>query len=663
MSLPSVSRPAALAAAILVCGCSGFDVEGPPAPAPPSDLRVALSSSAWGWPELQAEWSRPPGAVPDGIVLEMRTGEGPWTQGYWFGGSATAGTLALSQVEDGARLTFRAVAVDNGVRSTPTNQAAVQLPVAAAANAQVGWSVAGPVSVWWQRTSQGATAVRVERRIEPATGPASPWQQVLLASAATTRYDDADTAQWRDGARLAYRIVYLAGDVESEPVEARSPGGRPLALAATAVHDAGVVRVGWTYAGAAPIQVRVTRRPLGAAEVELGVADPPATSFEMPAPPPGFYTYVVQAKSPDASWYDWDLLSTPASASVLVPDPALAGVLEASVIELPEADEVARAPSGAFAVVSGDGWSTLAVHVPTPDGWERWFPATADRVRAARPGVHFDAQGRLHVLYEQETDARHWDVRHRWQDSAGWRDERAGTILALGAGASSSALDAGGDPHLLWQDCCTALGASLPMTYAVRREGAWTEEVFTAPWDTAYATSRIATDPANEPAFLMQGASTLLLRHGSGGWSDEPLPTAGTSGAAWGPVLLPAVDRVVLVGRWSDTSGTAVIGVSVREGSSWSAAEPALAATDSWPAYRAASSPDGTRIAIATTSSPPRVAIRDAGGWTVRPLAAVEGEFALGFTPAGKLWVLMGIGRSTAYADPDRLPHVLYEEP
>ena len=282
------------------------------------------------------------------------------------------------------------------------------------------------------------------------------WQQVLLASTVTTTYHDADTALWRDGARFAYRVVYLAGDAESEPAEARSRGGRPLTLAATAAHVAGVVRVSWTYAGVAPVQVKVTRRVPGAPEVEVGVVEPPSTTFEAAAPAPGFFTYVVQAKNPDAAWYDWDLLSNAASAAVLVPDPALAGVLDASVVAMPAAVEVARSPSGAFALVWGDGWSTLAVHAPTPDGWERWSPATTNWVRSALPGIHYDAQGRLHVLYEQATDSGAWDVRHRWQDSDGWQDEHAGTILALGVGSSSSALDAGGDPHLLWQDCCGA---------------------------------------------------------------------------------------------------------------------------------------------------------------------------------------------------------------
>ena len=90
--------------------------------------------------------------------------------------------------------------------------------------------------------------------------------------------------------------------------------------------------------------------------------------------------------------------------------------------------------------------------------------------------------------------------------------------------------------------------------------------------------------------------------------------------------------------------------------------EPALTTPGAWPAYRAAISPDGTRIAIAT-KTPPRVAVRDAGRWTVHPLATVEGEFALGFTPEGKLWVLVGIGGPSPYGDTARVPHVLYEEP
>jgi hypothetical protein len=200
------------------------------------------------------------------------------------------------------------------------------------------------------------------------------------------------------------------------------------------------------------------------------------------------------------------------------------------------------------------------------------------------------------------------------------------------------------------------------MTHTVRRSGSWTPELIGAPGESAYPESYLATDPANAPAFLATSGSLVLIRRDAAGWYEEAIPTSGTSYADYAIVLLPAVDRVALVGRWSDAGGRTVIGIRERDPSGWYAAEPALTATYTWPAYAAAISPDGTRIAIATTN-PPSVAIRDGGRWTVHPLATVDGGFALGFTPSGKLWILLGVADSPSYGGPALIPYVLYEEP
>jgi hypothetical protein len=655
---------AAIAAAALLAGCGAFDVEGSAAPEAPSELAVTLATSSFGWPELRAQWTAPAGAAPDVIVLQMRVGDGAWADQFWCDGRETATVLALPSVPDGSRLGFRAVAVDNTVRSTWSNEAAVQVPVAPAQYVMTG-SSAGTPYVWWQRTSVGATEVRVDRRLEPPVGEPTAWEQVLLASAATTTaYEDTDAALWRDGTRFAYRVVYLAGDVESAPAEARTPGGRPFPLQASATYTDGAVRVSWTYPGLSPIQVRVVRRPPGTADVELGTVDAPATTFDVDAPVPGFFTYAVRAKNPDAHWYDSSLLSDESTTAVVVPDPALAGVLDASILWMPAARTVARAPSGQFALAWGDGWNTFGLYIPAAVGWERWAPATTGLVRASRPGIHYDAQSRLHAVYEQRGESFEWDVRHRWQDADGWHDEHAGTIVAPGVGSSATALDGGGDPHLLWQDCCrVGTGEYLPLTYAARRDGAWSAEVFGPPLEAASPQSGIAIDPAGEPGLVAQHGDLVLLRRGDGGWTEEVIPTSGTPAAAYRAVLLPAVDRAVVIGRWTGSNGETVVGVRERDASGWRAAEPVLTSPYPWPSYQAAISPDGTRMAIAT-DSPRRVAIRSGGGWTVHSLAAdVEGDFALGFTPGGKLWVLDGVSGWTPWMDGVSVPHVLYEEP
>lgn len=646
-------RGAATVVALALAACGSFDVAGPDRPSPPLGLSAGLVQTAP--PLVQLEWTAPAGSPPDIIQIELRIAGGPWRPFNAFPGGATGGVVSLPwDTPDGVDVALRIVAVDNGIRSDPTAEVTVPLPVLPALNPYLSAS-GGSIYVSWQRQSVGADAVRVERRLEPVAGDPGPWATVLLGGTDLTSYDDGDLAAWRDGAVYAYRVVYLAGARESAPLEVRSGGGKPLTPIASAETVSGSVHISWTYPGAAPVRIRITKTGLGVFGTELAWVDPPATSYDDVGPAPALWTYGVQAILPGNPWWDALTSSDPVEVPALVPDPALAGVLDARMVEMPAATLAARGPGGGFALVRAFP-EPLTTFAEEGGAWVSW--AAPSGTRASFPGVAVDGAAAPHFFYEVATGTWNawWRLEHRVRTGGAWSVDVGGVISAPGVDPSSSALDAAGDPHFEWQDYG---GGSLPISWAVRRDGTWSSENLPPPWDGLMRTGPLATDPAGEPGLLAGSGPVQLLRHAAGTWSADPLPDSATWVSSFVSRLhLPAADRAIVAGYAFGPLGEEQFWVLERDSVGWKAAERVpLSGAGPFGQVYSAVSPDGARVALATSG---QVAVRTGGAWTTLPLVAVPGGATLGFTPAGKLWVLQGLGTASAA---ERAAYVLYDEP
>jgi hypothetical protein len=559
---------------------------------------------------------------------------------------------------EGVELSFRAISAVDFVDSAPSNEATaprgVHPPIGFTAHlASSGADRA--MTLGWYTRSPDVDGVRVERRLLPAQGAPGPWIDVtaaLSAAPAEMGAQDPDLSSWQDGARYAYRVTLAVGDVESAPVEATTPPAPPLAPSMTAGIQGPMVHVAWSYPGVAAVAWRVERTHVqGTMRFTTTLAEPGpgATSLDDPLPATGLYEYAVQARLPDGRWEYRDETSPKVSETLLVPDAGWAGALEASVVWMPGAEIAARDGAGHFALARGG--SPGAVHSRADGGWATWAGLTGTLPPDA---LLFDAQGRLHVVYERPGDVSGWVVRHAALEGGTWTDESVTALSSYAHAWPTVAAAADGTLHLLWRDGYATWAP--PTTWAVRRDGAWTAEALPAPWDVAFHATRLAVDEGGRPSFVLAGH--LLRREGSV-WTAEEIPGFPTwaNGTDLSDLALFGLDRAVIgsAGSWS------AYHVRERDASGWLPAEQALPVS-STPWRRMAASADGARLAVVENGPDARIAIRDAGEWRMLPLAPTYDPLVLGFTPAGKLWVLALAHMRLEDLDAP-VPHVLYEEP
>jgi hypothetical protein len=328
--------------------------------------------------------------------------------------------------------------------------------------------------------------------------------------------------------------------------------------------------------------------------------------------------------------------------------------------------QAARNAAGAFDLVA-PGQDQLSLMALLADGSASGFAAhlldestTPGGAGLVPPGLVLDSQGRLDILTASSPG---WsETTHDWFDGS-WHTEDTGLIL------TEAVLDASGAMHAV--SCVPSTATDV--IYATNKTGSWLHQTLRS--NVWQATCKISVTPAGEPriAFVYNptpGPDTTVagwLTPGASSWTEEEIPL-GSDGAV----------RIIVLAAFAPASAQATLlyvqehGVHVRAIDRGSSGWGAPQEVGTWQnanlpgaSSMAAISPDGTRIAIGwngvtypNSGGPSGVAVRSGGTWTVTPVFDTAWNVALGFTPAGKLWFLDGIGNLSAQP----VDYLLYEE-
>lgn len=660
MFSPSPVRAAwAAALAVSLGGCSSWDVRGPEVLPAPTELRAQVVSSAvpsLPW-ELDLAWTPPAidrDPLSQSVTIEVLRADGTlvFKLNTFFGADHTSEFLP-TDVADGQRLLVQAYATYAGRTSPRTAPVAVDVGVRAPTWLRVAGNTWSPLTLTWDRTSPNATGVLLERRLVPVSGVPGPWERLPVTDPLVTSYVDDDTAAWRDGAVLGYRVSHVVGSIASAAVEASAGAGRPLEPVLTASADGTGAHLALAYPGAEMVGLFVWRQtdrdpnPVYLADLPPGV-----TAFDDPVPP-SFYRYLVAAHADVPGMPPWigALTSAQVPADVFVPSPAWAAALTVSFPSLPAAVRAARDSAGRFALLAPPG----EVLVPEGGGFASW----AVPPMSSSGTIAYDPADRLHFFYEAQPAFPAWTLLHRWREGGAWQEDTVASGAEL-LGSWSGTVDSAGDPHVAWQLYPGISSAPTPITWAVRRAGAWTNETLPAPASGYRLEAGPAVDPAGQPALIAtpDDATQYLLRRDAAGWTSEALPAGtGVGGmGGWEEFLFrPAVDRTIV-----RAIGTGGFWIREETAAGWLDPEQAVPGTaPSWGAI----SPDGARLAVATGGDQATLAVRAGTTWKSYPLAATSARMAVGFTSAGKFWVLSGLLNAfTPYGAPT-FGYVLYEEP
>jgi hypothetical protein len=317
---------------------------------------------------------------------------------------------------------------------------------------------------------------------------------------------------------------------------------------------------------------------------------------------------------------------------------------------------VVEAPQGDYAVRAADGALWMAANASAVDGVRLWEPVasswTGHRFAppghlVVPPGPALDTQGRPHLLYLEDvpsgTIPGPADLVYAWHDGTAWQHEVAARRTF---DRVFSTFGAGGEPHVAWQEWDRAFPE-----HAVRTAGGWTVERLTSNlYDPILAYSIVGFGASADGALSMLiGTPTSLVLQtlpAAGGWAEEVVPTGPDDGWLHGERLLLFTGGVTIAYCRSAAVPYRLTTLT-RTGGSWGA--PVEVATMDTPGasgtgWTGASM--GMRRALLVRQGAPEglwlYRWDEVGGWDATRLRQTTGWETswLGFTPAGKLWVL-----------------------
>jgi len=609
-----------------------------------------------------------PPSRADAIEAEGRLDAGAWESlGSGPGDSNQLSlTLEASAPED-ADYSFRVRATLGTATSEWSQVATVHRGVRPATNLQLFAQYDQPIQLTWNRGSTQAGALLLDRRWVAFDGVAGAWSQLASLALDATSYLDADSGQWLDGSSFDYRVVYVKGTAESEPAMASSPQARPLAPVGLACSPAGEtsIRLAWTPRSRYATKQVVVRSPRwGPGSEEVATLPGDAASYVDTVPAPGEYVYFVSARVGD--WVNVvNYVADGAPTGGMTAIPGLP--LPTSWLSFPGGDQAARRPDGRFATVAAvQGYPTNAVRTwqQVAGGWDSRDTTLDGYPQLPEPAIFSGPGDRLDILYGQVLGGT-WHARF---DGA-WITESLAAPFPQDA-----ALDALGALHLI---ACQAGYAD----YSTNANGAWVTERLPASVFADRCAIAVGPDGLPRVAYTSpqpvppgQGGSSTasdlyLLSTTGSAWAEELAPLGAGATQRYGTLLralAPSADRTVIVFAGpAPMTGDVAVGAIERDASGWGTpVAVGLRRSNGAPErFAVAASPDGSRVAIAwngTTyqgsGSPATLAIRSAPGtWTSSSLLETGLGMAIGFSPAGKLWVLDGLGGT--------LGGVLYEEP
>jgi hypothetical protein len=364
-------------------------------------------------------------------------------------------------------------------------------------------------------------------------------------------------------------------------------------------------------------------------------------AYDAVAPGLHLYSFTSTASDPLAS----GVPRPTATLAVVAPDPAWSSPLAYSTAFMPGADAAVRTSAGGFALV-WEYWGNGG-ELSVPDG-SRWTLHPTGRVRFFDPFLLIDGRDGVHALAFDESDTSRsvFPVRHLWTDGVGLRDELVDPGPTADDRRGLAAMAGDGSLRAVWEQWGT-------MTFAANTGGAWALETFALP--PGARPSGLAVEPSGATQVLVctDAGCEIRRRDAEGSWAADAVPAATPPPGGNVRLLAPADGASLLAYDEIPPSGDRAVWAMERDANGWHDSVPLGAGS----LQAVALSPDRTRAAVAAVGQPSRLFLGSSGSWQEMPLVVTDWVpgLAVGFTPAGKVWALGGLGVGP--------PYVLYQEP
>ncbi|MGC4001237.1 MAG: hypothetical protein QM767_28760 [Anaeromyxobacter sp.] len=629
---------AVLAASVLACGGKDSGGGGGGAPTltlvgfgePPQGIVLGTTAPQGDWNVFQLDYR-----VPGGSWLEVTRALA----------ASETGIVLLSDVGlDGQTFEFRLRCWAGRTASQWSEVLSVTVPVRGAADLTAE-TMGGPspwMYVGWRKVSRSAEVVpRLERRAVSPGDVAGPWGTVAV-DPLTTGWAGTEPL-YADGNAVEYRVTYVLGALESEPVTVRTTWSAPgpvngfhATVEGQTVHLTWSAPDGYAYTYELVRQSATAQTPV---DEPLPAPAPGATSLDLANEPPGQWRYGISVRVTPAS----DL-----SARVYTDALVAREGMQTTRFLAPAAARAARDAAGHLALARSVGCAS-------PSGPSVFFPLEPARGtfqktggRLLAPGVIFSG-GAAHAIHEQDCV-----LTHLWNDGS-WHEEAIGVPgCPMQVGSSDFSVDPSGALHLL-------LGALEGYLHVSNAGGAWAVEDV-VPSSSGFPITGLAFTPGGEPGLLTQqgiGQARSLLRRGSGGWTAVAYPYDGTT--SWYPfsLVLPTSDTALSLVEYGYGYGRTY--TVKRNALAWE--DPV--AIKGVGLGQAAATRDGKRIVVPLGGDVLGLAIRDDGVWSTTPLLNGAGRVDAGLDESGKWWLVDGLDAACDRANDDTaaVPYLLFAEP
>jgi hypothetical protein len=522
----------------------------------------------------------------------------------------------------------------------------------------------------WMRGSTQAQSILLERAVVAHDGSQGAWSVVPGVGVADTSFSDADVASWVDGARFTYKLTYWKNGHSSAPAFGTSGRAHPSAPVDLLAMPSGPnsIQLTWTprstYADRQVI-MRLARDGMGPGSgFAEDVAELPITaaSYLDLVPSPGAFFYAVRAQVGqigDSAQCDYALGFTDLDAAV----PFTVADLAVPPLQVgPYLPQAARNSAGRFGLIEHWDYGVARAHLSQGTSWSTHeVPEDAGLMT---PAILFDAQDRPHLFTLVFGEGSGYLAHHEWLAPTGWQGETFAS-----RSVQDVTIDVTGAVH--------AVSCEGDILYMTNASGSWTSESLTA--NVSFSTCRVSVGPGGDPRIVYGSWEDLpsgqlqrlsWARREGDNWIHEPIP--GTEGVDllydFFRVLAPTATSTAVVYEQRDSDSNSTLHAVVRDHGAWGAIEEVgLRPFNGTAANFAAAASRSGRLLVAwngtvyqNSGASGVAALREPGsGWSLFTLLDNYAGVACGFTPAGKGWVLDGLG-GLSRGDPAH--DLLYEE-
>ena len=630
-----MARIGALLTSIALCCTLNDDHEGVPR------LYLGRIDSVAEVDRVELIWWLPAGGAA-GFVLEQRVGSEPFRDIQQLAGDVERTIVELAPSIAGD-VEFRLRVVPTGTQSGGV-LVHRQLRTPTLAVTKVG----AAFKVRFNRPAGSGDRIELSRRIVSLRGDAGTWTTLATVFDRENVYTDVDLSGWTDGARYDYRAIIYAGSQLSDPATVQTETASYLAAVVRSAEQFGdSVRLvfEWRsgaaetaeisyrehYSTTSTVVARTNAPGIGAVVTYDDAIRYPASAIG------GIFEYTVAAsgsRTTSGIARQWAVVR-PAN-------------MTAALVDVPPGLEIARTSSGTFAVLadlpSSGGGASMRALIP-PGG-------TASDAFALPSWYHprmlvLDASGHPHAAFADSADGSGGSpvaVIHAWHDGHSWSTEEVGRFDVNGT--TELARGADGTLHLAWRSLANGI------TVAHQQSGSWTVSALPDAFSSA-SSVLLAGDETGAPHLIADGESqpVHLWRDGFGWHSEQtpPLAFSWPGATARQPLFLFAsAGRVTFLERGFLVGLQKFLSIATRSASGWESkgAGEFFSEQQVTDLYRAAISPDGSRIAIGTIDG----ILYLFDGINLSQLLWQNSSltpFAVGFAPDGKAWALDYVSDAT----------------